>query len=288
MEKCGSWASGSIVTYNNDCPKIGGTKTLVGCGGVAVAQILNYYSCQINPKDILSYTPSGLSTININFANQIYFWNSMSPNNATSENAKLLFHSAAAIKSQFGVSKTTAEVADILVGLPKYFDFSSLISRVDKSYYNDDAWKDLLKNQIDGRNPILYLGQNTNGSQKHGWVVDGYSVDSNNKVSQFHCNWGWGGSSNGFFSLSNLTNVSGQNYNDTQSAIVSILPKYAPNTFRNYTFPCGNYTAYSFRLVNCKVAPNVPDAVRLNMQCATEIFGTFEVPLGSVFEIKPW
>jgi hypothetical protein len=281
----GGNASGSTTTYNHYCPEIGGTKTKVGCGGVAVAQILNYYSCHNNPKDILTYDPP-TGTITINFANESYYWSNMSINCATLENAKLLYHSAAAVKSTFGVSNTSSFVSNIQSSF-SYFDFGTTV-RMDKNNYPNEAnWKNLLKNEIDKRRPIIYFGKSENvGSGSHFWVIDGYSVDNNNNVNQFHCNWGWRGSSNGFYTLSNLTNVGGFDYSKDQLAITMIAAKKNPTAYINHTFPCGTVYAYSFRLLDCKVATNVAEAAVLNMQCSTEIFGTFEVPLGSVFEIQ--
>jgi len=285
----GGNASGSTITYNNDCPKIGGVKTKVGCGGVAFAQILNHYACQIYPSGPpLSYNPPGLSTIIINFNNVSYNWSNMLPNVATSENAKLLFHSAAAIESKFGVNATSSIVENIRKAFYTYFGFATIVTSVEKKNINDTDWKNLLKSEIDRRDPILYRGGSASTGIFHFWVIDGYNVDSNNKVNQFHCNWGGGGTSDGFYTLTNLTNINGYNFNDDHIAIKNLRSKYNPTTYTSYTFPCGNYTAFSFRLVDCKVARNVVDAVRLNINCATEIFGTFEVPLGSVFEIKPF
>jgi len=285
-DQLGGNASGSTITYNNDCPKINGTKTLVGCGGVVVAQILNYWSCHVNPqKDITYSSPAG--TITVNFANQSYNWSNMLPNVATSENAKLLYHSAAASKSQFGVSNTGAVITDLATAFYAYFGFNAPDLR-EKKDFPDANWKNLLKGEIDKRRPICYRGENLGGNPSHIWVVDGYNVDNNNNVNQFHCNWGWGGTSNGFYTLSNLTNVNGYNFNYKHQVLTLIVPINNPSTYNNYTFPCGNYNAYSFRLADCKVEKNVVDAVRLNMKCSTEIFGTFEVPLGSVFEIKPF
>ena len=134
---------------------------------------------------------------------------------------------------------------------------------------------------------MLYFGKSDGTSSSgHYWVVDGYSVDNTNKVRHLHCNWGWSGSGNGFWMLSSLTNINGSDYSYDNVALTMISPNKFPGPFVNYTFPCSVLNQYSIRLVDCKVAPNVPVGVFFNMQCTTEIFGTFEVPLGSVFEIK--
>jgi len=118
--------AGSVFEYNFFCPidKKSGKKTLVGCGGVALAQILNYYSCNVIPQELLAYKPQGLDSIKINFSNQSYDWEKMLPKISTLENAKLLYHSAAAIKSSFGVNSTGSIITDVPTAFCKYFGLS--------------------------------------------------------------------------------------------------------------------------------------------------------------------
>ena len=47
---------------------------------------------------------------------------------------------------------------------------------------------------IDGM-ALIYRAYYAGGGAGHAWNVDGYSGDL------LHCNWGWGGSSNGYFSI---------------------------------------------------------------------------------------
>jgi len=277
----GGNTTGGGATYNYYCPTISGTKTLVGCGGVAFAQILNYYSCHVTPKGTLTHTQTGLPTITINLSSVSYDWSNMAPYQANYYNAQLLYHSAVAIKSNFGVNNTASTITYVQPAFFHNFGFSDNALRFERKHFSDTDWKGFLKNSIDGRRPVYYRGTNIDSTVRHAWVVDGY-----NNSDQFHCNWGWGGSCDGFYTLTNLTNIDGNNYNYNQVAIVFIRPEKTPHSFYNYTFPCSTATFYSFQLLDCKVAPNVPLGAILNMQCTTEIFGTFEVPLGSAFEIR--
>lgn len=53
-------------------------------------------------------------------------------------------------------------------------------------------------------NYIIYLRGTNDQNGGHAWVVDGCSfcVDANNEIidTYLHCDWGWGGTSNGYFS----------------------------------------------------------------------------------------
>lgn len=273
----GGHASGSNVGYNYYCPELQGQKTLVGCGGVALAQVLNYWSCRVHPQGIINYTPPGLSLININLANQSYSWDNMAYNQANTSNALFLYHCAAAIESEFGVNGTTSYPAKIPNKLNQNFGFGAS-SLNHKNSYSDQNWIALLKTNIDNRRPIIYTGQKTNNGGGHGWVVDGY--DSNNL---FHCNWGWRGSSDGWFNLTNLTgNVA---YTEKQNAIVNIYPTYYPGTtLQNITLTSNTYTGITITVDNCSVQNNANVILKAN--CSTEIFGPFTVPLGATLEIK--
>ena len=60
--------------------------------------------------------------------------------------------------------------------------------------YNDATWIQMLKTDLDNGRPIQYAGFGQGGG--HTWVCDGYDNDNN-----FHMNWGWGGTYDGYYSL---------------------------------------------------------------------------------------
>ena len=54
----------------------------------------------------------------------------------------------------------------------------------------------IAKRVIKNGKPIYLRGQG--GGEGHGWVLDGYAVDSSGK-DYYHVNWGWHGTSDGYF-----------------------------------------------------------------------------------------
>ena len=50
----------------------------------------------------------------------------------------------------------------------------------------------------------------------HAWVVDGYIDEVKNNVHSYylHCNWGWGGTSNGYYLSDTFNSGDGPIYND--------------------------------------------------------------------------
>jgi len=259
------------IPFNFYCPN----GTLVGCGGVALAQILRFWRCNVHPQGVVNYYPPGFPLIYINLAAQTYCWTCMLPDKANYDNALFLYHCAAAIESEFGITGTTSYPYKVPGKLSQNFGFNGSIYY--KSSYNDQNWIVLLKTDIDNRRPIFYSGQKTSGGG-HGWVVDGY--DSNNL---FHCNWGWGGSSDGWYMLTNLTGNVG--FTNNQSAVMNIYPTfYSGVTISNTTISSGTYTGHTISVSTCTIQNNANVIFKAN--CMTEIFGPFSVPVGATLEIK--
>jgi hypothetical protein len=95
----------------------------------------------------------------------------------------------------------------------------------DAEYYsranvNDDVkWREMICNEIDNRRPIEYAGASPEGG--HAFILDGY-----NSSNQYHFNWGWGGSYNGWFAMSALNPTASASYNSSKLAIIGIQPDY--------------------------------------------------------------
>jgi len=99
--------------------------------------------------------------------------------------------------------------------LDYHFRYNDDITCEVKINYSEDDWELLIKNQLDRGWPIIYRGYSDDSG--HAWNVDGYEDDF------YHCNWGWGGSSNGYFYFDNL-NGGGYNFIDNQAALLNIIP----------------------------------------------------------------
>jgi hypothetical protein len=67
------------------------------------------------------------------------------------------------------------------------------------------SWESALITDIDNNRPIYYTGRRTSGTGTvgHAWVMDGY--DNTASTTLFHMNWGWGGQSDGWFTVTEAT-----------------------------------------------------------------------------------
>ena len=240
--------------YNNLCPYDNNSSqyTVTGCVATATAQIMKYYNHPTTGYGSHSYTSS--KTVNgvtytygplsANFGTTTYQWNNM-PNALTSTSsqtqidavATLMYHIGVADEMSYGISSIGGSGAynynygGYLVhssqsSLMAYFKYCPDMAAIARADYHDSAFCALIRAELDQSRPILYSGRHTSGG--HSFVLDGY-----NNSGQFHFNWGWGGSCDGYFPMGSLnpgTGGIGGNGSGTYNMDNVILTRIRPNT----------------------------------------------------------
>ena len=95
------------------------------------------------------------------------------------------------------------------------------------SNFSIAEWLTLLETELNSHRPVLYAGSNT--ADGHSFVFDGYETGvTGTYTTEFHVNWGWGGTDNGYFGVVGGLNPSGQgSYNLTNQCVVRVQPKSA-------------------------------------------------------------
>lgn len=230
-----TWDQGS--PYNAQCPGSLYNRAPTGCVATAIAQVMKFWSYPSKGMGSHSYTCSYYSsqTLSANFGATTYNWNNM-PNYVYSSNtsiATLMFHCGVAVEMNYTPEGSGAQMlayydyADDYsaeTALKKYFGYSSSLHGEVKSAYTDAQWITMLKAELDAGRPIPYSGFDTDNAG-HAFVCDGY-----NNSNQFHFNWGWSGSYDGYYSINALTPGSGGwgggsgNYSYSQCAIFGVQP----------------------------------------------------------------
>lgn len=190
----------------------------VGCVPVAVAQIMRYHR---HPK-----------TFN---------WDDMPINYPNKTNAKFLYEVAKGVKTKFGRDGSEAYNNDA----EKYL----ISQQYETTIMKNDIY--LCMNELDETRPIYSSGKKTNAKNGHAFVIDGYNLDKydyeikvmalpdapeeylkkidltcvysentdHREYSKFHINFGWNGSSDGYYQFDDFLN-----YNDNR-AYISAKPK---------------------------------------------------------------
>ncbi len=261
--------------YNNLCPYdyTAGERTVTGCVATAMAQIMKYWSYPAQGIGSHSYTPStrpDLGVQSANFGSTNYSWSDM-PNSLSQSSsdvqinaiAVLMYHCGVSVDMMYDISANGGSAAygeDIPYALHTYFNYKSTANIKYKSNYSNNNWINLLKNELDASRPIQYNGRGNAGG--HAFICDGY-----NSSNQFHFNWGWSGSNDGFYSLTSLNPGSGgaggggYNFTNDQCAIFGIEPgstlpaptnlNYTLNNTQNLTLTWTGVSAASSYNVYC-------------------------------------
>jgi len=184
---------GGAPPWNDLCP----SGSVVGCVATAMAQIMKYHSHPAQGTGFHSYSHSTYGTQSVNYGSTTYNWSAM-PNTISSvESAKLSYHCGVAVDMMYSPSGSGAYSSDAKDAFKDYFDYKTTVEYLSRSNYSDYNWKQLLKTDLNNNLPLYYAGSGTGGG--HAFVCDGYDVSDN-----FHYNWGWGGSYDGFFHVDAL------------------------------------------------------------------------------------
>ncbi|MBE0640926.1 MAG: C10 family peptidase, partial [Bacteroidales bacterium] len=229
--------------YNGMCPPDPdgpGGRALAGCVATAMGQVMYYYRHPQVGAGSSTYFHPDYGQLSANHGTTTYRWEEMlnsiqAPNSAIAE---LLYHCGIAVEMGYSPTGSGAYSSDAAAALRDHFGYSNAITLAHKSAMSDQAWKDLLKNQLDLGRPMYYHGY---GSGGHAFNVDGYQGDDH-----FHFNWGWGGSYNGYYYVSDL-NPGGSNFTNGQGAIINIEPSpasaYPPycGNLKTLTAPVGTF-----------------------------------------------
>lgn len=221
--------------YNVMCPTATGGPggyVYAGCVATAMSQVMYYWRYPLQGTGSHSYWYGQYGNISANFGATEYDWDAME-NSINHENpwpiAELQFHCGVAVEMMYGANGSGAYSSDVPPALEDYFGYSEDAEYEWKEDYNNSVWIEMLKENLDNSWPMYYSGYSTAGG--HAFVCDGYQDDF------FHFNFGWGGSSDGYYSLNDVNG-----FHDGQGCVFNTYPG------SNYPYFCTGdkiYTAKS-------------------------------------------
>ncbi len=218
-----TWDQGKY--YNEFCPAAAGGDgghVWVGCVATAMAQVMFYYRYPETGIGTHTYTHPQYGVQTVDYGATTYEWTGMLNSLHTSNFpvAKLSYHCAVSINMDFGPDGSGANTGSVPGALVNNFGYDPAAYYHQKFFYTPAAWIDLIKSNLDEKHPVLYSGHPGNGEAGHCWVIDGYQG-----ADYFHCNWGWSGSSNGYYYIDALNPAAGgTNFNYGQGAAFDLYP----------------------------------------------------------------
>ena len=223
-----TWGQGA--PYNVYCPydNTYGEQCVTGCVATAMAQIMKYWEYPYKGTGSHSYYHNSFGTLSANFGSTIYSWFDMPNSNPPSNNtsiAALMYHCGVSVDMNYSGSPEGSGAYSNAIpnALINYFGYQSTAMWVQVGNYDYYQWIALLKNELDNGRPMEYSGQDLQQGG-HSFVCDGYSSDN------FHFNWGWSGSANGYYILTSLA-PSSYDFSNSEAATIGIQP---PSDFSGY------------------------------------------------------
>ena len=209
-----NWNQGG--EWNYFCP----SNSVVGCVAVAMGQIMHYWQYPNQGNGYSQYYDPEHGMIAVNFEEYNYNFSNMFDDYATTDSQLLLYHAGVAVHMNYSPWGSGASVCwegpSAQNALDENFGYNDDITCQVKINYTNEEWEILIKDQLNRGWPIVYRGYSDDAG--HAWNMDGYQDN------YYHCNWGWGGSANGYFYFDNL-NGGGYNFIDSQAALLNIIPE---------------------------------------------------------------
>ena len=200
---------GQNSPYNNQCPS-NVQRCVAGSVATAMAQVMNYYQWPMEAtKAIPAYTSKteGLSMPEL--VPTTFEWSNMTDEDVS----RLILYCGQSVKMDYGTSASVARDLDVPSALREFFNYYGGVHRESRSNFTDEAWDELLYNEIHEGRPVLYSG--TSGTDTQMFICHGY------KNGMFYINWGCNGEFDGYYNLS-LLNPSTDDYTQNQTAIIGI------------------------------------------------------------------
>ena len=200
--------------YNLLAPSLDGNKCPAGCVATAMAQIMNYYQHPLKGNGSHSYSwyyvyyimnipIQGSKQLSADFGNTTYQWEYMLDSYSggyTSTQADavatLLYHCGVAVDMQYDVNGSGSNGIKAMRAFINYFDYDDAIVSIAKDASSKQTLYNNLAKELQLGCPIYVTGLNSQGTEGHAFVCDGYNEDG-----LFHFNWGWSGTADGYYSL---------------------------------------------------------------------------------------
>jgi hypothetical protein len=276
--------------------------TPVGCIALTMANILFYYrypeqgqggtSIYLPPADVEDdEVICTYPMLAVNHNQQHYDYDAIanSLNAYDGELEKLIYNCGVSALMAYGYSGSSSNHVYALDGLQSYFSISDMaknktIADVTDEFATEYNWSEmikLVKEELDNHRPVFYTGtSNMEGVGGHAWIVDGYTTIGS--ATYFHVNWGWAGSSNGYYLLNDQNTPGSGSFNLGNTMMVNLMPdtanivkpaesfkrvtasfgtisdgagnmKYAKNSNRRWVLACPDAKTYRLKFSKLKV-----------------------------------
>ena len=228
-----TWSQGN--PYNRDCPIDPNTmqRSVVGCVATAMAQLMRFHGCPVTGKGEHFYERWGdvISAdfeVDYDWANMPTYVSIFSPDEKIEAVAELSYHCGVAVDMMYSSSGSGAYLSDAAQAFWRYFSYMPYFTMKYRSSYSSAEWFGMMQVEISDERPVIY-GIRDELGRGHAIVLDGTDDDG----MFVHLNLGWGGMSDGWYSIDNFAFPSPPStWNLSHYATVGVEPDdYAEEKF---------------------------------------------------------
>ena len=197
---------GQSKPYNNHCPIVDGERSVAGCVATALSQIMYVHKFPEKGQGSHSYRLRNGTVVSADFSQTTYDWDNMlaqyKGTTYTTEQAdavaELMFHVGVAANMQYSPSASGSSSGIALQGLNRYFGYDAGVISLPKDFIPENEVLEGIATDLVAGRPV-FISAFTSNYEGHAFVCDG--MQSNGYL---HINWGWLGTSDGYFSVSAL------------------------------------------------------------------------------------
>lgn len=275
--------------YNTICSEKVGQQVPTGCVATSMAQVMNYWQYPVSGKSSNSYNLNDKCELSADFRSTTYDWANMrdaygnyTPEGAsrtiyaeyTPEQAEavatLMYHCGVACEMNYTKESSGSSDYKQYIALNKYFNYDKGMRLVQRSWFTDAEWDELLLNELYEHRPVLYSAL-TVLNEGHSFVCDGF--DGNG---YYHFNWGWAGMADGYYLIVGSDPLHPYNqgiggsalskpFTEGQTAIIGIQPSL-PNSVQQYDMVAEAVTESSQGIRSLKISDSDDVEVEGNLQ----------------------
>lgn len=197
------WDQGA--PYNGMTPTLNGKNCPTGCVATSLAQCMNYFQYPEIGEGLVSYKWNN-KTIVMNMGKQAFDWKNMldyySDGDYTQAQADavayLMKAAGYSVNMSYGASASGALSRFLVTALTENFKYDKGVYYVGRELYSGSEWNKMVYDNIKNVGPVIYNGTSMEGG--HSFIIDGYDGKG-----YFHVNFGWSGTSDGYYTLNVLT-----------------------------------------------------------------------------------
>lgn len=181
----GKIAWGQDYPFNQACPtKPDGSHYYVGCVATAATQIMRYHQWP-ETYDWANMPEAPSSSLKVSAA-ELAACSALAADFGKAVNMEYLNE---------GSGAASMDVPAALRG----FGYQENVRLHRRNCYSSGEWAAIIREELSAGRPVYYGASSDNGMSGHAFVCDGYDADG-----YFHINWGWYGTSNGYFLLNHF------------------------------------------------------------------------------------